>query len=647
MGVALAVSTYLGIKPMSLIENRPEVQRAVTQIKEDLQQLRLMPGGRYKGTLLLAATVAYEDRSYMIRPRWLPPLSPVGIARALIKNLQGVQHGGSTIPQQLAKLYLVSADKRRTVKRKLVEAALATWMTRQASREEILLIYLNMNASLALGGSRSDSGDLDRLSLAMFGLPADRLGREDQLVLAGTPRGLGVLRTRPTMSLARLLSAKKWLEGQGLWDSSRPSFLDHISDREADMITYSFISSYKEMLATHKAGSTDLDLVLSVDGFRRGLAREMRRRFPDLSVRAAFSVIAPDGKVLARSGSEAFGMYINYGSIAKLEPLVFASEVLGVEAIRKYKLPATSRCVRWFWTRRRRPALWCPTDITVPDRPMSMDRATALSINSMVARHAMLLPLRVWRVAPVRFMRVLALVSPSERRRLDSDADRAISANLMTSLGRTTVPNAVPAVLSYSAMQVAFLRHLRTRRQEAGLPSKRLPDDPTQLVGNSSRATTEQVGAYIHRRLFTGGEKCKLSDTGTLLALHREEGTLRWLSARHPDLMFSGKTGTSPHNDGAMVAVALCLDGRPVVLVAGVRPVQGKLPDGFYGSILLRGVHGQLLRLRRLQRRISSPRLADWAKPLDKQQKRHSHEMKIAHATGIALTNQSGPGEVH
>ena len=77
------------------------------------------------------------------------------------------------------------------------------------------------------------------------------------------------------------------------------------------------------------------------------------------------------------------------------------------------------------------------------------------------------------------------------------------------------------------------------------------------------------------RKLFAGDGSCTLSDTGALLALHRREGTLRWLALRWPKLVFSGKTGSSPHDDSAVAAVALCLDARPVVLVASLRSLSG------------------------------------------------------------------------
>src|SRR5205085_10808272 len=94
-----------------------------------------------------------------------------------------------------------------------------------------------------------------------------------------------------------------------------------------------------------------------------------------------------------------------------------------------------------------------------------------------------------------------------------------------------------------------------------------------------------------------------------------KEGTLRWLAQRWPKLVFSGKTGSSPHDDSAVAAVALCLDARPVVLVAALRPLQPPLPDGLQGSVLLRGIDAYLRELARLDRKPGPALLPAWAEP--------------------------------
>jgi hypothetical protein len=205
-----------------------------------------------------------------------------------------------------------------------------------------------------------------------------------------------------------------------------------------------------------------------------------------------------------------------------------------------------------------------------------------------------------------------AEVSPAERAALDSPADRALSGSVFAQLGLTLRPDQIAPELSYSAAGVALFRYLKVRRERAGLPAARLPDDPTSLLGNSSRATTEQIGAYLHRKLFAKDGSCTLSDTGALLALRRKEGTLRWLAWRWPKLVIAGKTGSSPHDDSAVAAVGLCLDARPVVLVGALRPLEGPLPTGLRGSVVLRGLDAYLRELVRLERRPTSALWPAW-----------------------------------
>ena len=221
-------------------------------------------------------------------------------------------------------------------------------------------------------------------------------------------------------------------------------------------------------------------------------------------------------------------------------------------------------CVRWIWaTKSQRgasPASYCPADVTPPARAMSFDEAVARSINSMTVRHALLLPPLLSRWRPDLLHEIAAEVPSCERAALDSPADRALAGGLLAQLGETVAPDQVAPELSYSAAGIALFRYLRARRELAGLPAERLPDDPTSLLGNSSRATAEQIGGYLHRKLLAADGSCTLSDTGALLALHRRAGTLRWLAWRWPRLVFAGKTGSSPHDDSALAGIAVCLD---------------------------------------------------------------------------------------
>ena len=587
------------------------VQQAAALFRADLETYRAAPEDLRASPLVCVAAAGYEDRKLFDRPRWVPPLSPTGLARAVARNLRGIPEGGSTIPQQIAKLYLRSA-RRGTVGDKIREALFATWLVRQATPMELAGLYLNLGAGASIGGDRRPADGLDRLSLALFGLPLRRLSREDQLVLAGAPRGVRWLQAHPAISANRMAAARAWLVKRGDWDPGVRSYLDDGIDPSS---AFRFVEGWTERVASGVLPSADLDLVAAIDRFRDGLGGALESEFPGTAVRAAFAAIGADGAVLARSGAESALMPVNYGSIAKLEALDLAVESFGPQSVRDLILPPGG-CVRWIWAtkeqRRSHPSSYCPNDVLPATHPMSLDEAVAKSVNSLTTRHAVLLPVLLSRRRPEVFRDLASTVPDEERRSLDSPADRALTSGLLAQLGETLAPDDVPQDLSYSAAGVALFRYLKKSREAAGLPAERLPDDPTSLLGNSSRATPEQIGAYLHRKLFLKDGSCTLSDTGSLLALRRKEGTLRWLAQKWPKLVFAGKTGSSPHDDSAVAAVAICLDQRPVVLVGALRPLLGALPLGLRGSVVLRGLDSYLKALVRLDRRPASALWPAW-----------------------------------
>src|SRR5437763_2738348 len=151
-------------------------------------------------------------------------------------------------------------------------------------------------------------------------------------------------------------------------------------------------------------------------------------------------------------------MPVNYGSVAKLEALDLAVEAFGPHAVQELSLPPAP-CVRWIWAtkdqRRARAASWCPNDVTPAARPMPFDEAVARSVNSLTARHALLLPVLFSQRRPDLLREVSAEVSPQERAALDSPADRALAGDLFGELGQAVPPDAVEPDLSYSAAGVA------------------------------------------------------------------------------------------------------------------------------------------------------------------------------------------------
>jgi penicillin-binding protein 1A len=89
--------------------------------------------------VVVDAVLSVEDRRFYQRG----PVDALAILRALEQNFEAghIVAGGSTIAQQLAKVRFLSPE--RTYKRKVEEAALATWIELHLSKDQILTAYLN------------------------------------------------------------------------------------------------------------------------------------------------------------------------------------------------------------------------------------------------------------------------------------------------------------------------------------------------------------------------------------------------------------------------------------------------------------------------------------------------------------------------
>jgi hypothetical protein len=608
LAALLTAALVLLVDPLRPVRSDPAVQAAQQAWTHDLAAYRAAPLDLDHLAVLREALPAYEDRGYPTRPWWLPPLSPTGATRAVLRNLMGVQEGGSTIPQQVAKLYLRDRYPSRW-RAKAVELLFATWLVRQAERDEVLGIYLNLAGSEFVAPADDPVGGGDRLARALFGYPLHRLGREEQLLLAASPRGLGWMRSGA--AAARVHAARDWLVGRGAWSTESASWLDALSDADYQSM-YRFHAGWREAVSGGPPERFDFDLADAIGAFRAEMVERLGDRVTADALDTAMVVMTGPADVAARSGPEAWGMRINYGSIAKLEPLAMAVEVLGAHSVWATVLP-TQRCVRWFWTAARPlsdpETRWCPSDVGTPPAEASLDEGVARSVNTALATHLASLPWRLAVEAPREWRRMGTRLTAPEALHWDSPADRAISASVAGWLGMQVLPDEVPASLSYTSSQIIVFRELNARREAAGLPASRLPEDPTQTVGNSSSASLVSIAGYAWQRLVDSEGGCRLSETGALLATRRAEGTLTWLASRRRQLVFSGKTGTSPRDDAIVAVIATCLDGRPAVVAAAARPRQGTFPDGVHGSLLLRGIEAFFADLDAGGR---GPRSLDW-----------------------------------
>lgn len=89
--------------------------------------------------ILKQATIASEDKGFYHHKG----IDPVGIGRALVRDVQNKKavQGGSTITQQYVKL--VYTNRENTLSRKIREAVLASQLDRQMPKDEILYRYLS------------------------------------------------------------------------------------------------------------------------------------------------------------------------------------------------------------------------------------------------------------------------------------------------------------------------------------------------------------------------------------------------------------------------------------------------------------------------------------------------------------------------
>lgn len=85
------------------------------------------------------AVTAIEDADFLEHRG----ISPTAIARAMVRNLSKARfaEGGSTITQQLVKNYFLTSEK--TLRRKLVEQAMAVLLELRVDKDDILTNYLN------------------------------------------------------------------------------------------------------------------------------------------------------------------------------------------------------------------------------------------------------------------------------------------------------------------------------------------------------------------------------------------------------------------------------------------------------------------------------------------------------------------------
>lgn len=175
----------------------------------------------------LNAIVAVEDRRFYSHG----PVDYIGIIRAIYTNLRskGLQEGGSTITQQVAKNMYFESEK-NIFKRKIAEVFLANDLEKNYSKDDILEIYANIIyfGNGYYGISEACQGYLHKE-------PKD-MNLSESTMMAGIPNAPSAY--APTVNKELCKSRQKKV-------ISSMVAADYISQEEADKIDQSFIDKIK------------------------------------------------------------------------------------------------------------------------------------------------------------------------------------------------------------------------------------------------------------------------------------------------------------------------------------------------------------------------------------------------------------------
>jgi penicillin-binding protein 1A len=164
------VTTYQPRQPLQVFtSDGVEIAQFGTERRQFVPVAQIPP-------LLREAVVSVEDRRF----REHHGIDWRGIGRAVLANLGGRREGASTITQQVARTFFLSA--RQTPERKLKEAMLAMRIERQLSKDQILELYLNQ---IYLG---QRAYGYAAAAATYFGKPLDALSVAEVAMLAGLPQ---------------------------------------------------------------------------------------------------------------------------------------------------------------------------------------------------------------------------------------------------------------------------------------------------------------------------------------------------------------------------------------------------------------------------------------------------------------------------
>jgi penicillin-binding protein 1B len=273
---------------------------------------------------MVQAVLAIEDRRFYDHPG----VDPLGILRALWTNLRGERPylvGGSTLTQQLVKNLFLRPEK--TLRRKLIEQAMALILEQRLSKDDILELYLN-EVYLGQRGSFAIHGVAEAARL-FFGKDVSNVTLGEAATIAGviqapqlfSPfRNLARARARRDVVLhamveagyipadeARRAAREPLVVVERAIENEAPYFVDYVSEQ--------LEAQFPEL--TRQPGAVDVYTTVDVhlqrlaqEAVAEGLARVdrwlARRREAGAAQAALIAVDVQTGDILALVGGRSY-----------------------------------------------------------------------------------------------------------------------------------------------------------------------------------------------------------------------------------------------------------------------------------------------------------------------------------------------------
>lgn len=304
--------------PTLILLDRNEVAFARRgSLKEEPVDTRALPKH------VIDAVLSIEDQRFFNHLG----VDPFGILRAAVRNARagGIEEGGSTITQQLAKTSFLSPE--RTIRRKAQEALIAVWLEMRMDKHEILSRYLS---SIYFGDGVYG---LRGAARHYFGVAPEDLNISEAAMLAGMIKAPSSLSPthHPEKAMARTRVVIQAMVENGALEPNQVSTLApaRIGGGRADLPVGTYFADWMSPDAKDSFSAaygevnvrTTLDLRLQQHA-ERVIARILRDHGEKGGVgQVALVAMRPNGEVLAMVGGRDYAASpFNRATQAKRQP---------------------------------------------------------------------------------------------------------------------------------------------------------------------------------------------------------------------------------------------------------------------------------------------------------------------------------------